>query len=337
MQSAKSLNPAFHVDGDALTRRMVASNPVIALWRTDIGKKAVMAVTGVVLIGFVIAHMLGNLKIFSGPDEINAYSRFLREVGSPELQYGHLLWFVRIFLLVCLTLHITAAVQLTRMSWAARPVGYAAKRDIETSFAARTMRWGGVLLADSSSFILCTSAGCSRVQGGPVQAPARVPERGRRRSRYGLWQPSTSWRWARCACTSTTGSGARCRRSAGTPPGIPGHAQNPFAGRCHRSVCGFRVGSGCGDDRLGRLMERRSMLEARIPSGPIEQQWDKCRFEMKLVNPANRRKHTIIVVGAGLAGAAAAATLGPARLSRPMLFLSRHPSPRALHRGPGRD
>src|SRR5246500_2239706 len=52
------------------------------------------------------------------------------------------------------------------------------------------------------------------------------------------------------------------------------------------------------------------MLEARIPSGPIEQKWNKCRYEMKLVNPANRRKHSIIVVGAGLAGAAAAATLG---------------------------
>src|SRR5258708_3570505 len=51
-------------------------------------------------------------------------------------------------------------------------------------------------------------------------------------------------------------------------------------------------------------------LDARIPAGPIEQKWDHCRFEMKLVNPANRRKHTIIIVGSGLAGAAAAATLG---------------------------
>ena len=56
------------------------------------------------------------------------------------------------------------------------------------------------------------------------------------------------------------------------------------------------------------------MLEARIPSGPIEQKWDKCRYEMKLMNPANRRKHSIIVVGAGLAGAAAAATLGHFRV-----------------------
>lgn len=129
-----------------MTRGMVG-NRLLGFWRTVIGKKVVMAVTGIVLVGFVIAHMLGNLKIFSGPDEIDAYSRFLREVGSPALSYGQLLWFVRIVLLVCVTLHITAAIQLTRMSRAARPIRYTAKRDIETTFAARMMRWGGVLLA----------------------------------------------------------------------------------------------------------------------------------------------------------------------------------------------
>jgi succinate dehydrogenase / fumarate reductase cytochrome b subunit len=87
MKNAKNLNPVVHRDGVGMTRDVVASNQVLALWRTVIGKKVVMAVTGVVLIGFVIAHMLGNLKIFSGPNEINAYSRFLREVGSPELSY----------------------------------------------------------------------------------------------------------------------------------------------------------------------------------------------------------------------------------------------------------
>lgn len=125
----------------------MVGNRVLGFWRTVIGKKVVMAVTGVVLVGFVIAHMLGNLKIFAGPDEINAYSRFLREVGTPELSYGQLLWFVRIVLLVCVTLHIMAAIQLTRMSRAARPIRYTVKRDIETTFAARMMRWGGVLLA----------------------------------------------------------------------------------------------------------------------------------------------------------------------------------------------
>jgi succinate dehydrogenase / fumarate reductase cytochrome b subunit len=145
MQNVKNLNPVAHLRDDTMTRSVVVSNRVIALWHTMIGKKVVMAVTGVVLIGFVIAHMLGNLKIFLGPNEINAYSRFLREVGWPELSYGQLLWLVRIVLFVCVTLHITAAIQLTRMSRAARPIGYTAKRDIETTWGARTMRWGGVL------------------------------------------------------------------------------------------------------------------------------------------------------------------------------------------------
>jgi succinate dehydrogenase / fumarate reductase cytochrome b subunit len=147
MKDAQNLNVVADRESVAATRKVTATNPVLALWRTQIGKKVVMAVTGVVLVLFVLAHMLGNLKIFTGPDEINAYSRFLREVGAPELAYGQLLWIVRIVLLVCVTLHITAAIQLTRMSHAARPINYTVKRNIETTFAARVMRWGGLLLA----------------------------------------------------------------------------------------------------------------------------------------------------------------------------------------------
>jgi succinate dehydrogenase / fumarate reductase cytochrome b subunit len=125
----------------------VAPNRLLALWSSVIGKKVVMAVTGAVLILFVIAHMVGNLKIFSGPEEINAYSRFLREVGWPELGYGQLLWIVRSVLFICVILHITAAVQLTRMNWQARPVGYDSRKNVETTWGAVTMRWGGLLLA----------------------------------------------------------------------------------------------------------------------------------------------------------------------------------------------
>jgi succinate dehydrogenase / fumarate reductase, cytochrome b subunit len=123
-----------------------APNRVLALWSSVIGKKVVMAVTGAVLILFVIAHMVGNLKIFSGPEEINAYSRFLREVGWPELGYGQLLWIVRSVLFICVVLHITAATQLTIMNREARPVGYGVKKNVETTWGALTMRWGGVLL-----------------------------------------------------------------------------------------------------------------------------------------------------------------------------------------------
>ena len=127
--------------------RVIGRNRLMAFWDSLIGKKVVMAVTGVVLILFLIGHVLGNLKIFAGPEDINAYSLFLRRVGAPEFGYGELLWVIRIVLLVCVTLHITAAVQLTRRSWKARPVGYAMKKDVEAGFGSRTMRWGGLLIA----------------------------------------------------------------------------------------------------------------------------------------------------------------------------------------------
>ena len=125
----------------------VATNRLLSIWASVIGKKVVMAITGAVLFLFLIAHMVGNLKIFSGPNEINAYSRFLREVGWPELGYGQLLWIVRSVLLICVGLHVTAAIQLTLMSWRARSVGYAEKKDIEATWGSRTMRWGGSLVA----------------------------------------------------------------------------------------------------------------------------------------------------------------------------------------------
>jgi succinate dehydrogenase / fumarate reductase, cytochrome b subunit len=123
-----------------------AANPVLTFWSTVIGKKIVMAVTGAVLVLFVVGHMLGNLKIFSGPYDINAYARFLREVGQPEWGYGELLWMVRIVLLLCVILHVIAAAQLTRLRWQARPDAYRTRKNLESTIASRTMRWGGVLL-----------------------------------------------------------------------------------------------------------------------------------------------------------------------------------------------
>jgi succinate dehydrogenase / fumarate reductase cytochrome b subunit len=124
-----------------------APNRLLALWSSVIGKKIVMAVTGAVLILFVIAHMVGNLKIFSGQDEINAYSRFLREVGWPELGYGQLLWIVRdrAVYLRDFAHHRGRAAHPSELE--ARPVGYGTKKDVETTWGALTMRWGGVLLA----------------------------------------------------------------------------------------------------------------------------------------------------------------------------------------------
>jgi succinate dehydrogenase / fumarate reductase cytochrome b subunit len=145
MNNSVSHGKPVHRTGQTAPRAVTA-NRIAVLWSTVIGKKIVMATTGAVLFLFVIMHMLGNLKIFHGPSEINAYAAFLREMGQPELGYGQLLWIVRIVLLVCLVLHVTAAVQLTRMNQKARPVGYNTKKNVETTFAALTMRWGGCLL-----------------------------------------------------------------------------------------------------------------------------------------------------------------------------------------------
>jgi succinate dehydrogenase / fumarate reductase cytochrome b subunit len=148
-------------------RKTLVANPFAAFWSTVIGKKVVMATTGAVLVLFVIMHMIGNLKILSGPDEINAYAAFLREVGRPELGYGQLLWIVRIVLLLCVVFHIMAALQLTRMNRAARPVGYNTKKNVETTFAALTMRWGGVVLLAFIIFhLLHLTAGAVGFQPG---------------------------------------------------------------------------------------------------------------------------------------------------------------------------
>ena len=102
MEASSATTGSLQRTGQAAdVRAMSATNPLAIFWSTAIGKKVVMAVTGVIMVGFVLLHMLGNLKIFAGPDQINAYSRFLRTVGEPELGYGDALWIVRIVLLTC--------------------------------------------------------------------------------------------------------------------------------------------------------------------------------------------------------------------------------------------
>jgi succinate dehydrogenase / fumarate reductase cytochrome b subunit len=119
---------------------------VTALTHTLIGKKVVMAVSGVILLGFVLGHMVGNLKVFQGPEHFDAYAEGLRTVGAPLLGRGQLLWAVRLVLIVAVVLHIAAAWAVTRASWAARPQGYHALRLVETTYAARTMRWGAIII-----------------------------------------------------------------------------------------------------------------------------------------------------------------------------------------------
>ena len=108
--------------------------------------KIIMAVTGAVMLGYLVLHMLGNLKIFFGEQALNTYAAWLREVGEPALPAQGLLWVVRVVLLVSVGAHIVAATILARRARAARPVRYAHRRPVSTTYASRTMRWGGVII-----------------------------------------------------------------------------------------------------------------------------------------------------------------------------------------------
>ena len=120
---------------------------VLNFYRSAVGKKAVMAVTGIALFGFVLAHMLGNLKAYLGADEFNHYAEWLRTVGSPLFPEKTLLWIFRIGLAVVFGLHVHAAVTLTWLSRKARPERYKRLTNQTATYASRTMRWGGVILA----------------------------------------------------------------------------------------------------------------------------------------------------------------------------------------------
>lgn len=120
---------------------------VHSLYRSSVGKKILMAATGVLFVLFVIAHMVGNLKAFLGAEHFDEYAEFLRSVGAPAVPHGWLLWGFRIALLACLAIHALFALQTWRTSATARPVKYArGLTPEESTFASRTMRWGGVVL-----------------------------------------------------------------------------------------------------------------------------------------------------------------------------------------------
>jgi succinate dehydrogenase / fumarate reductase cytochrome b subunit len=115
-------------------------NALRSFWGSTIGKKIVMAVTGLIGVGFVVGHMLGNLQVFLGATKFNAYAHFLRSLGE-------LLWVVRGVLIAAVVLHVVAAVQLSQQRLTARPIGYRQGSQHEVStFASRTIRWGGGLL-----------------------------------------------------------------------------------------------------------------------------------------------------------------------------------------------
>ena len=115
-------------------------NLLVSLFKTSIGKKFLMALTGLVMVGFVTGHLVGNLQIFFQPDRINGYAHFLQALGP-------VLWAIRLFLLACVAVHVWAAVALTLESRAARgPEAYAIKKWLSATVASRYMRLSGIVV-----------------------------------------------------------------------------------------------------------------------------------------------------------------------------------------------
>src|SRR3954447_23294552 len=123
--------------------------PIVRFYRSAVGKKWVMAITGVILMGFVLAHMIGNLKLYLSKEEINLYGEALRDMPGALLPRTVLLWTIRIVLTLAFVFHIHAAIGLTVINRKARPAAqrYQSKRDyIAADYASRTMRFTGVMV-----------------------------------------------------------------------------------------------------------------------------------------------------------------------------------------------
>ena len=114
--------------------------------RSTIALKMLMAVTGIIFIGYVLLHMYGNLKAFAGHDAFNEYAHHIRELGEPLLPHEGALWLIRAILLLSLVIHVWAALVLWRRKERARSVKYVVKKNTSSTLSSHWMRWGGVAL-----------------------------------------------------------------------------------------------------------------------------------------------------------------------------------------------
>jgi succinate dehydrogenase / fumarate reductase cytochrome b subunit len=144
-QPAPELSPDISVK--PIRKRPGRRKPLLVeLYQTGVGQKWVMAITGVILMLFILFHALGNLKVYLGPAEFNAYSEGLRDMLVPLLPRTLALWLIRVVLILAFVFHIHAAYSLTRKNQRAN-VHYESRRDyLAANFASRTMRWTGPII-----------------------------------------------------------------------------------------------------------------------------------------------------------------------------------------------
>lgn len=153
------------------TTAKAAARPVVGR-RTTVALKIAMAVTGIIFIFFVLAHMYGNLKVFSGQEAFDDYAAGLRVLGEPLLPYGGFLWLMRLVLVASLIIHAYAAWRLSRRAWAARgKPRYVMRKAVQATVASRTMRWGGVALLAFVIFHILQFTTLTIEVGGSFDSP----------------------------------------------------------------------------------------------------------------------------------------------------------------------
>lgn len=143
--------------------------------RTSVGLKVVMAITGVLFLLFLLAHMYGNLKAFAGQAAYDGYAHHLRVLGEPVLPYSGFLWIMRVVLFASVVLHVWATVVLWRRAHRARSIRYVKLRPVQATLSSRTMRWGGLTVLLFVIFHLLQFTTVTIQIGGSFDSPyARI-------------------------------------------------------------------------------------------------------------------------------------------------------------------
>ncbi|GAE68160.1 succinate dehydrogenase flavoprotein subunit [Cutibacterium acnes JCM 18909] len=294
-----------------------------------------MAVTGLILILFLLMHMFGNLKLLASNEDFNRYAGFLRTILNPILPGESFLWIFRIFMLLAIVLHIWSAIRVNKQ----RNIGtggagrYSVKKNLspENTYAARTMFWGGwIIFLFLILHLLQFTISPDLLNNPPTDAAGRADGtyclqplvvRAHLPHRHGRGVHARLPRLLECLCDSRRQRlwyRSRC-------------AARVFLDRRHRDLRGLHDSSLPDPVRGDLLMtataasnNNAALADQYWTTGdeihdtkanhdlPIEKIWTDRQFTSRLVNPANRRKMTVIIVGTGLAGGAAAATLGEA-------------------------
>ena len=288
---------------------------------STVGSKLLVAVTGLSLVGFLVMHLIGNLLLYLGPETFNHYSHKL--ISNP-LVYPAEAGLVLLFLL-----HAWKTIELTLASPKARPSGYEVKKPAP-AHQPQDARLVDDDLSAACSCCVFVPIHIKTFKFGTYYASAEPGVRDLNRLvleifshpgyvvfyvvgmivvGFHLWHGASS--------TLQTLGADTPRVTPGHPPRGPGARARPRR-RIH-------LDTALDLHHRGPVMT----LDSKIPSGPLAEKWDRHKFEIKLVNPANKRKYTIIVVGSGLAGASAAASLG--ELGYNVLCFCIHDSPRRAH------